>query len=387
MLAQLLRDKRTLIVVGSGGVGKTTTSAAFAVQAARIGLKTLVLTVDPARRLANSLGLEELGNQEVQIDPALFAAAGVDLAGGELHGMMLDTKSTFDALIEEYAPNDQTKERIFANPFYEQASTALAGSQEYMAMEKLYEIRDKRDYDLIVLDTPPTPNALDFLTAPNRLEDFLSSTTTKALVKGMKTAGKMGLGILKINAFVMRGLNRFIGADTFLGLLDFIQSFQEMYGGFKARAARVREILRSDDVAFVIVSTTSRAAIDEATFFYEQLTLNEMPFGAVVVNRVRQSQLCPDQLDDLDRHLIEAARGCPPMRLYDGYQVSRILERAAAACRDYETLAQVDIDRLATVRERFSKDAGRVYPVPLFEKDIHDIASLARFGDHVFAER
>jgi len=385
MLKRLLTDKKTLIVVGPGGVGKTTTSAAFAVHAARQGLKTLVLTVDPARRLANALGLEELGNQEVRIDPARFEAAGMPLGKGELYGMMLDTKSTFDALIDRYAPSRDVRDKIFANAFYQQASSALAGSQEYMAMEKLYEIREQRAYDLIVLDTPPTPNALDFLSAPERLEDFLGSGSTGMLMRSMKAAGKVGLGLLKVNAFVLRGLNRFVGTETFLDLLDFIQSFHDMYGGFKDRARRVREILRSDDVAFVIVTSTNEAAIDEGTFFYDQLKRSRMPFGAVVVNRVRPRQLADGDLDGLEAHLIAAARATPAMKPYDGYRVARLLERAAQACSDYETLARVDEDRIAEIRGRFAADAERVHPVPLFERDIHDIESLARFGDLVVA--
>lgn len=385
MLKRLLAEKKTLIVVGPGGVGKTTTAAAFAVHAARTGLKTLVLTVDPARRLANSLGLEELGNTEVRIDPSLFEDAGVTLGGGELYGMMLDTKSTFDALIERYAPSEAIKRKIFDNAFYEQASTALAGSQEYMAMEKLYEIREEQRYDLIVLDTPPTANALDFLSAPDRLEDFLGSGSTRTLLRGMRAAGRVGLGLLKANAFVMRGLNRFVGADTFMNLLEFIQSFHDMYDGFKARARRVREILRSPDVAFVIVTSTGAAAISEGTFFYEQLKRSQMPFGALVVNRVRTSFMEDGELDGLAEHLVASARATPELKAYDGYHVSRLLERAAEACADYDTLARVDADRLGELRERFSADAGRVLPVPLFERDIHDIASLARFAEHVIA--
>jgi len=383
MLQELLERKRTLIVVGPGGVGKTTTAAALAVQAARSGLKTLVLTVDPARRLANSLGLEELGNQEVRIDPALFEAAGVPLGDGELWGMMLDTKSTFDDLITRYAPSPEVRDQIFSNPFYRQASTALAGSQEYMAMEKLYEIREARDYQLIILDTPPTANALDFLTAADRLEDFLGSPATRTLVRGMKAAGRVGLGFLRFNTFVMRGLNRFVGADTFIALLDFIQSFHEMYAGFKARARRVREILRSDDVAFVIVTSTSLAAIEEGTFFRRQLASGGMPFGALIVNRVHPSRMPEEELEGLAEHLVGVARQTPALGPFDGYHTSRFLRRAAELCAAYEVVSTVDAARVALLRERFAAEPGRVIPVPQFERDIHDIAALAAFADEV----
>ncbi|MFT7581626.1 MAG: anion-transporting ArsA/GET3 family ATPase [Myxococcota bacterium] len=382
-LSELLEKKRTLIVVGPGGVGKTTTSAAFAVQAARMGLKVLVLTVDPARRLAQSLGLEELGNVEVEIDPALFEAAGASVVpGGRLFGMMLDTKSTFDGVVNRYAPNDAVRDSIFSNPFYEQASTALAGSQEYMAMEKLYEIREQRDYDLIVLDTPPTPNALDFLSAPDRLEDFFDSDGTKMLLKGMKAASKLGFGFLKVNTFVMKRINKFVGMETFIGLMEFIQAFRDMYGGFKERAGHVRRILRSDDVAFVIVTSTDQTSIAESSFFYEQLDAQKMPFGGVVVNRVRKSYLTVEQLDGLQAHLMSyqgKLEGVDPALAADA------LETTAVACTAYQTLSQVDQERLVQIRERFSEHADRIYPVQLFEEDIHDIGGLAMFAERVVA--
>lgn len=386
-MTRLLDEKRTLIVVGPGGVGKTTTSAALAVHAARQGKKVLVLTVDPARRLANSLGLKELGNQEVEIDPRLFEEAGIplqphELTGlkGRLFGMMLDVKSTFDALIHRYAPTPEIRRKILTNPFYEQGSSALAGSQEYMAMEKLYEIREGRDYDLIVLDTPPTANALDFLKAADRLEDFLGSQTAKVLVQGAKAAGRFGLGFLKVNTFIMRGLNKFVGADMFLSLLEFIQSFHEMYAGFKARAQRVKEILRSPDVAFLIVTSTDSAAIDEAVFFHEQLKRGGMPFGAVLVNRVRDLHLPESDIADLGAHLLSVA---PPIG--DRAALEHVAKVTEEAVHDWHVLSRVDARRVEEVRERFAAfgDGGRVVPVRLFDRDIHDVGALARYGEIV----
>ena len=383
-MSSILEDKKTLIVVGPGGVGKTTTAAAIAVHAARQGKKVLVLTVDPARRLANSLGLKELGNQEVEIDPRLFEEAGVPLAPnevtglrGRLFGMMLDVKSTFDALIHRYAPNEEIRRKILTNPFYEQGSSALAGSQEYMAMEKLYEIRETRDYDLIVLDTPPTSNALDFLQAADRLEDFLGSQTAKFLVQGAKAAGRFGLGFLKVNAFIMRGLNKFVGAEMFLNLLEFIQSFHEMYAGFKARAQRVKEILRSPDVAFLIVTSTDSAAIDEAFFFHDQLKRAGMPFGAALVNRVRDLHLSEADIEGLGDHLLAVAP-----QVGDHLALEHVAKVAEQAVRDWHVLSRVDALRVAEVRQRFGErgDGDRVVVVRLFDRDIHDIASLARYG-------
>ena len=385
MLTELLETKKTLIVVGPGGVGKTTTSAAFAVHAARQGKKVLVLTVDPARRLANSLGLKELGNTEVQISDALFEQAGIPLGvgpdgkQGALFGMMLDVKSTFDALIERYAPNAEVRQKILSNPFYQQASSAMAGSQEYMAMEKLYEIREQRTYDLIVLDTPPTANALDFLTAPDRLEDFLGSQTAKWMVQGAKAAGRFGLGLLKLNTFVMRGLNRFVGADMLLNLLEFIQSFHEMYAGFKARAARVREILRSPDVAFVVVTSTDRASIDEAIFFHDQLKRGQMPFGGILVNRVRKPYLEPDEAKDLAAEILAQA---PPVG--DRQVLARVAKTIEEAVHDWEVLAYADQRAVSDLRQVLGASA-EVAAVQLFERDVHDIETLARYAEHVVA--
>jgi anion-transporting ArsA/GET3 family ATPase len=383
MIDDLLRTRKTLIVVGPGGVGKTTTSAALAVHAARRGLKVLVLTVDPARRLANSLGLKELGNQEVEIAPELFEEAGVPLeprpdgARGRLFGMMLDVKSTFDDLIQRHAPTPEIRDRILTNPFYVQASSALAGSQEYMAMEKLYEIREQRDYDLIVLDTPPTANALDFLNAPDRLEDFMGSQTAKLLVQGAKAAGRFGLGFLKVNTLLVRGLNRFIGADMLLNLLDFIQSFHEMYAGFKARASRVREIFRADDVAFVVVTSTDTAAIDEAAFFHSRLVASRMPFGAMVVNRVRSPYVRPDELDGLADAIIGDA---PPAG--DRAALGRVAAAAEEAARAWAVIADHDARNLASLAGSLASETP-VIPIPLFDKDIHDIGALARYGELV----
>jgi anion-transporting ArsA/GET3 family ATPase len=382
MLESLLTSRKTLIVVGPGGVGKTTTSAALAVHAARLGLKVLVLTVDPARRLANSLGLSELGNREVEIDPAHFASAGVPLGGssgrkGQLFGMMLDVKSTFDDLIRRHAPSPATRDKILANPFYVQASSALAGSQEYMAMEKLYELRENRDYDLIVLDTPPTANALDFLDAPERLEDFMGSQTAKMLVQGAKAAGRFGLGFLKLNTLIVRGLNRFIGADMLLNLLDFLQSLHELYAGFKERAGRVRAILRGPDVSFLIVTSTDPAAIDEAGFLSAQLTRNQMPMGGMIINRVRSQVLSSDALDGLSARIQADAPAAD-----DPAALRRVADAAEAAARAWNLVAARDQAAVESLGRTLGRDRMLV-PVPLFSKDIHDIASLSRYGELV----
>ena len=385
-LTELLARKSTIVVVGPGGVGKTTAAAAIAVRATQMGQKVLVLTVDPARRLANALGLAELAGEEVRIPPRLFARAGVRLGSGALHAMMLDTKRTFDQIVERHASSPAVRDRILSNPFYEQASTALAGSQEYMAMEKLYEIRERDDYDLLVLDTPPTRHALDFLEAPRRVEEFLDSGSLRVLLAGARSAGRLGLGLLRFNGVILRGLHRFVGAETLLSLLEFIDSFHEMYDGFQVRARRVKEILRSEDTTFAVVTSTDQAAIDEAVWLYRELVAQEMPVAAMLVNRVRRPFLEPPAVAGLERRLAEAAvRAAPALAFIDAETVERLARETARACRDYAVLAQMDQARVAALRDRLDPAGDRVWAIPLFDRDIHDLGGLAAFAAAVFS--
>ena len=381
-LAELIANRDTVVVVGPGGVGKTTTSASIALHAARQGRKVLVLTVDPARRLATALGLDALGDDEARVSPAHFARAGINLGSGALYAMMLDTKRTFDALIHRHAPSKEARDGILENRFYKHASTTMAGSQDYMAMEKLYELHEERDYDLIVLDTPPAVNAADFFDAPERLTSFLDSGSLNLLLSGMRRAGRFGFGLF--NSLLARVMNRFVGARTFMDILTFVQAFSGMFGGFKERAQRVAAMLRSSRTAFVIVSSTELVALKEAMNLYVRLGEQEMPFGALLINRVRPAYLeddalaaLPDRLSALGSKL----EGVDPERL----EATR--ERVAQACRDYTVLAEVDATRIAEFSERLGSDSDRVWTVPLFDGDVHDIASLSAFADHVFERR
>jgi anion-transporting ArsA/GET3 family ATPase len=383
-LAQLVASRDTIVVVGPGGVGKTTTAAALAVHAAQTGRKVLVLTVDPARRLATSLGLDELGNAERRVSPAHFARARVPLGSGALYAMMLDTKTTFDALVHRHSPTVEARERILQNRYYQQASTALAGSQEYMAMEKLYELRDERDYDLIVLDTPPAVNAVDFFSAPERLMGFLDSGSSRLLLAGARRAGKLGFGLF--NSLLEGVMNRFIGVETFMSLLNFIESFGSMFGGFAARAERVAEMLRAPSTAFVVVTSTESVALDEAVSLHAQLATQGMPFGALLVNRVREPYLEASDLDGLSDRLMASAARVPSLHLYEERELKRATKRVERACRDYAVLSQVDGERLVELEARLGGDAGQIWTVPLFDRDIHDLEDLAAFADHVVRE-
>jgi anion-transporting ArsA/GET3 family ATPase len=381
-LAELIASRDTIVVVGPGGVGKTTTSASLALHAARSGRKVLVLTVDPARRLATALGLGELGGAEERVAPAHFARAGVSLGAGALYAMMLDTKTTFDALVHRHAATPEARDRILNNRFYKQASTTLAGSQEYMAMEKLYELREERDYDLIVLDTPPAVNAADFFDAPERLTNFIDSSSLSLLLTGVRRAGRFGFGLF--NSLLGRVMNRFIGAGTFIELLNFIESFSTMFGGFKVRANRVAAMLRSRKTSFVIVSSTEVVSLDEAVSLHAHLHANGMPFGGLLVNRVRTPYLTPEELDGLSARLVTAAEQLTGDAAVDAVTLQGAAERVERACQGYALLAEIDSARVTEVTQRLGEDGARVWTVPLFEGDVHDIESLAAFADNVF---
>ncbi|MEX2447845.1 MAG: ArsA-related P-loop ATPase, partial [Solirubrobacterales bacterium] len=279
---ELLEGKDICICAGSGGVGKTTTAAAIAAGMAARGLKVCVLTIDPAKRLADSLGLPELGNEAKRVDPALFERHGVEIEG-ELWAMMLDAKATFDELVARQAPDEESRDRVLNNRIYQQISSALAGSQEYMAMEKLFELHSEGRFDLLVLDTPPTRNALDFLEAPRRLTQFIEGRSLRVFMKptglAARVAGRgatVALGVLK----------RIVGFDLLADLAEFFNAFSGMVDGFQARARRVNTLLADRRTCFLVVCGPQGEPIDEAVYFHRKLVEAKLPFGGVIVNKV-----------------------------------------------------------------------------------------------------
>jgi anion-transporting ArsA/GET3 family ATPase len=279
-------DRRLLVCVGSGGVGKTTVAASVALSAALEGRRVLVCTIDPARRLANSLGLHDLGNQEARVSDDKFAEAGL-APRGELFAMMLDLKTSWDDLIARYARSPEQREKIFGNRFYQQLSSALAGSREYIAVEKLYELATERDYDLIVLDTPPTVHALDFLDAPNRLLEFLDNQAARWLLTPALGAGKIGMQFFSLGGgYLLKSIGRFTGMETLRELAEFMLSLSGMYDGFKERAARVKELLASPETGFVLVTSPNALTVEEALHFHTLLVQEELHVSAVIANRV-----------------------------------------------------------------------------------------------------
>ena len=374
-LEEQLRTRKTIICVGPGGVGKTTTSAAIALRAAEMGRKTLVMTVDPAHRLANSLGLKAFDSHEQEISAQLFEQAGIERRA-PLFAMMLDTRRTFDTIVERYAPNPETRKRILESPFYEQASTRLSGSQEYMAMEKLYELHTEGRYDLLVLDTPPTVHALDFLDAPDRLRDFMSQDTASIRSRGARTLGKLGLSFLRANSMILRGVGKFLGTSLFVDILDFLTDFRSMYSGFVDRAAAVKELMRSPELGAFILTSPEHSSIDEGLYLYERLTAETMPFGAFIVNRARaKSAPLSDELSQLVQRQIAGCEG-------PGVDLQSLTTRLLDNHRRYQVLAARDEREVTRLRQRLGPERS-VHLVPDFEEDIHDLAGLHRYATHL----
>jgi anion-transporting ArsA/GET3 family ATPase len=368
-VADILEGKGVCICAGSGGVGKTTTSAAIATGMASRGLKVCVLTIDPAKRLADSLGLEQLGNEAKRVDPALFEAHGVEMEG-ELWAMMLDAKLTFDEMVRRHAPDEETRERVLSNRIYQQISAALAGSQEYMAMEKLFELHSEGRYDLLVLDTPPSRDALDFLDAPRRLTQFIEGRSMKLFMKPtgitMKLAGRGASVMFSI-------LKRLVGVDLLADLSEFFSAFSGMVDGFQERAKRVNELLSDPRTSFLVVCGPQGEPISEAVYFHRKLVEAKLPFGGVIVNKVHYaSDHLRDDGEDLRARLAE--------RLGD----DGLAERVAANFADYRSLAERDaanIDHLAAELR-----TQRVIRVPYLDEDVHDLTGLAEINRYLFAD-
>ena len=383
-VGELLEAKEICICAGSGGVGKTTTAAAVAMGMACRGKKVAVLTIDPAKRLANSLGLPELGNEETLVDPQRFAEAGVEMRG-ELWAMMLDAKRTFDDLVERHAPDEQTRDRILQNRIYQEISNAMAGSQEYMAMEKVYELHQEARYDLLVLDTPPTRHALDFIEAPERMTRFIEGKSLQFFLR----PGRFGVKILgRSGGLLFSALKRITGIDLLQDLSEFFQSFGDMAEGFSERARRVKELLRDRRTTFLLVTAPERDPIDEAFYFWRRLKEAELPFGGFVVNKVHPDYVGAAETDGgrepavdfPQKTLLEEIE-----RSLDGTRgAAELAAKVAENFENYRTLAERDRQNIGVLTDRVAEDT--LLEVPYFDEDVHDVAGLARVNQYLFAD-
>jgi anion-transporting ArsA/GET3 family ATPase len=371
-LADLVADRSIIVCCGSGGVGKTTIAAVMALEGARLGRKTVVVTIDPARRLADALGLEGLTDAPSRIEGDW---------PGELWATMLDTKSTFDALVGKYAATPEQGERILANRFYRNISGALSGTQEYMAMEKLYELHDETDFDLVVVDTPPTRHALDFLDAPRRLSRFLEHRLFRLLIAP-------GRGIVKaVNVAAqtfLRTVSRVVGGEVVDDAVAFFQAFEGMEEGFRQRAARVNELLSADGTAFLLVASPRRDTVEEAHFFAERLGEADIAVRGLVVNRVHPSFAADvdggARAGNGDRGVTAAVAAGAARRAetLDGTPMAGLYRNLA----DFQSIASREHAHLAGLADAVAP--APVVWVPFLRSDVHDLGGLAEVASHVF---
>ena len=372
-IAELTARKEIIVCAGAGGVGKTTTAAAIALQAAVEGKKTAVLTIDPARRLASSLGLKELTNSPRKVNNRKFSAAGLE-PKGELHAMMLDTKSTFDEVVTRYAPSPEQAQRILANRFYKNISGTLSGTQEYMAMEKLYELYSDGGYDLIVIDTPPTRNALDFLDAPRRMTDFFESRVLRWFLMPYMKAGGGIMRVANVAAVAfLKIVKRIVGSEVLEDTAEFFSNLEGMYEGFKQRAREVAALLQSPSTSFVVVTSPAEESVAEATFFASRLNEAGLPFGALVVNRVHPR--FGDGVDVKARQLAKLEREGEVAQL-----LAKLLDNEEAFMRVVR-LEEENLDHLARNVPRH-----RWVRVPYLEREAVDFPGLIAIAEQLFTK-
>jgi anion-transporting ArsA/GET3 family ATPase len=365
-VAEILEGKRVCVCGGAGGVGKTTTSAAIALGMAARGAKVAVVTIDPARRLANALGLAELDNEPSRVEPERLERAGIEL-DGELWAMMLDPKRTFDELIDRVAPDPARAAEIKRNRVYEQLSTAVSGSQEFTAIAKLYELEQRAEFDLLVLDTPPSRSALDFLDAPTRLSSFLEGRALKAFTRptgaGMRIVGRGAAPLLA-------ALRRVTGVDLLADLTTFFGLLGDMTSDFSLRAASVEQMLRAPTTAFLLITSPQHDSIDETLWFRRTLEEGGLPFAGVVANRVHH-----DLLGDRDPGDVE--------RLLGRTLNADLADRVAQNFYDYHAMARRDEQNLARLAQEL--DGRPLLAIPQLDDDIHDIAGLLAIHRYLFA--
>ncbi|MFC9812225.1 ArsA family ATPase [Streptomyces virginiae] len=387
------RDTRIIVCCGAGGVGKTTTAAALGVRAAARGRKAVVLTIDPARRLAQSMGIDSLDNT-----PRKVASAGAD--GGELHAMMLDMKRTFDEIVEAHADAERAR-AILANPFYQSLSAGFAGTQEYMAMEKLGQLRARDDWDLIIVDTPPSRSALDFLDAPKRLGSFLDGKFIRVLMAPAKVGGRAGMKFLNVGMSMMTGtLSKLMGASLLKDVQTFVAAMDTMFGGFRTRADATFRLLQAPGTAFLVVAAPEPDALREAAYFVERLAAERMPLAGLVLNRVHGSgadQLSAERALAAAENLEEGGivdqesgkaglrdtAAEPPGADDDTTAVDRI---TAGLLRLHAERMQV-IAREQRTRDRFTSlhPEVAVAEVAALPGDVHDLAGLRAIGERLAA--
>jgi len=369
-LTSLLESHKLIICVGSGGVGKTTTAAAIGLKAAKQGRKVLVLTIDPARRLANSLGLNQFGNQETQIQ----------LDGsipGELWAMMLDTQSTFDGLIERVSPDEETKDRIFNNRVYRHISESFGGSQEYMATEQLYEVVSSNKYDLVVLDTPPVKNALDFLESPGRLVQFLDKRILTWFLSPQEEKRVFGRFFRGTSAVVFRLLGSIFGREFLDELSEFLYIFRDLYDGFRERHEAVIRLFEQPTTTFAVVCAPNEPSVAVAGYFLNELKGRGMPCAGVLVNQMHPT--LGEPLDPASLLEEDARRLASDL---DENTVNQFLARLGVNHRRLLGLSQSEQAMTGQLHPLLNTEQT-MWQIPRLEGEVHDIEALGQIFDHV----
>jgi len=370
-IASLVSEHEVLICCGSGGVGKTTIAAVLALEAARQGRRTCVITIDPAKRLADALGLETLSDAPSEIPRYRWDDDHSAKPDGDLAAMMLDTKSTFDRLVTGNATTSEQAQRILENRFYRNVSGALGGTQEYMAMEKLHELHDGGQFDLIVIDTPPTRHALDFLDAPRRLLRLLDNRIFRMLM--MPTRAYLRVASVAVQTF-LRTVARVVGSEAIDDVVAFFRAFEGMEAGFRDRAVAVEALLAAPETGFVLVTSPRRDAMEEAQFFARQLDRNGQSIDALIVNRVH-----PQFGDEAPSGLRAAAAELA--RAVDDPAAHRLAERYRNLA-DFREIAELERAHVQGVQARVG--ATTVAYVPYLSRDVYDFSALREIGSLLF---
>jgi anion-transporting ArsA/GET3 family ATPase len=372
---RLLDDRRMRIVVccGSGGVGKTTAAAALGLRAAERGRDVVVLTVDPARRLAQSMGLTSLDNT-----PRLVPGVAASEAGGSLHAMMLDMKRTFDEIVEAHSDPDRAAQ-ILANPFYQSLSSGFSGTQEYMAMEKLGQLRKSDQWDLIIVDTPPSRSALDFLDAPQRLGRFLDGKLLRLLTAPAKVGGRAYLRVLNVGFGVVTGvLTKILGAQVLRDAQTFVTALDTMFGGFRERAEYTYQLLRQPGTSFLVIAAPAPDALREASYFVERLAVEGMPLAGLILNRVHR----------LPASRLSAARSLAAAETLQATRGKDTPEKGAPHALAVAALRlHAESMQLAASERRLAEHFTSAHPlvpvvqVPAQPEDVHDLDGLRAVGE------
>jgi anion-transporting ArsA/GET3 family ATPase len=390
-LESLLAAKEIVVCCGSGGVGKTTVAASAALGAAsRLGGKVLVLTIDPAKRLADALGLEGIGNTEKRVPPDAFKTAGLEVRG-ELWAAMLDTKQSWDALVLRHAPDEETAYRILDNSLYENITARFVQSHDYIAMERLFEIHETGKFDLIIVDTPPTRNALDFLDAPKRMAEFFGGRLLRWLTMPYRMGGKRGARMINVASRPFYQMaDRLLGSQFLQDIAEFFLLFQSMYQGFVERANAVERLLRDKRTTFAVVTTLESAPLHEAEFFCEQLTKRDYHLGALILNRTLPRYLLSPEGDRAAETMCAEAgpigdalvdTGAPA--LDDPVRTARVLTTIGESFQNFAVVAK----REAELRAELAQAPDVLADVPALDSDVGDMSGLALIADALFSAK